>query len=1591
MRMVKVALSLAVGVALLAVNPLENAWGATAKKPVATATKKGAGLAAAVKTLATAPAKAKATTTYTLAQVKALLPQPITKLTVGALAAMYFVLEMEDPAGFTAFKAKVAKRIVVRNGKNVDTGPEIVATAADLKSRHGAPCSGQRSRVGATWPPHYDCKEAGPVAKPSGPTPQVLLRAQPTLAALRGDADQKKEIAREDNALRDTRLSLFKQRDAFTVPGENLKAPPTQFCVKGKCMTTYLQVAAALYGTAAGSDRLPIFCVPKSVGGKWPADKVECTGTWLETLNWAPWKANGEPNDPPTEPVIPPYSCVGNPHFFDKHVVIPAGGAAGKSGFYCRKRIFRILATKAERSTADVNANIANLCREMRQQVWGEKYKDINMDYQKWCMSAKGPKDKTLCPQLKLSADGKSMELPPLPFMPLSREEVFYYFGHKEYYCRADRAGLTHFLYNDKWAEKFTCGVDRGLIEAGPFEEGVQLCALSPYVGEKAPQGLIDSPFKARMHCWQFNRPTCEMAMLDGKEKDEQKKIDSIHRSSVFDVFDVLKEYRRTRLKKIFSLLDLKDAEKLQGFNDVYSYSDNANDEGVFGVKEFCRFVGTTKTIQCGYDKKQMESWYELRRNEVPLNCMTGVCTRGSFERGYLCGVFQAPDMFANKPYWMCGLDIGLKGRAMLTSARAICLGGKPFQDFLSPKGEQGTMNCFERRFRWAESSESREMLERFDFDKMLATAAAPVVADIQKDEPRQSALIDEAIVEARKTDIPQLQAWIKQHGHTLGHRTSMRIGLTRATGVQVVQDFLKIAITDKDIIYVDPDVKKDKEAAAKTAKAKDVNELISDFRKGDRAPDAKWLFEWFKEAVEGGNPHIARPRIVLGIRVSMLFQVLDGARKLLQKYARDYADQVLKKAKTANALSRLEVHERAREETFEKEGIRGNLYCVPDSPPSIDGATSPASRYYACASSPLLVMGMVEQNTLARESEFDPSGDTPEDNARLLEEFREKSRKQTKSEWCYGSSKGKTPFGGINNLTPLLATDLSSPYQMELPTNALDRNNREYGVMFHPKEPKLWTNQINWLKCAGFQYNDENWQRAVANKGKNGPGGSGGGGGGGDGGGALMGLIGGFVSSLLTSALGPVGDFKKLIDDIVNPAGEFLKEWTQQFVDLAKDQWDASQEKIKDAEETMDQKIEAAKAAAEQAQQDLDTAKVDTQAALDKLRDEQQQELDKTEAEAEKSTWDGREKALQAEVKKAEAEPMAKADAAEAWKQAKEDAKAGEQEAKDTVRKAKQAMADALKDQEVKNKEEITAKTQALKEAKKTFETTTKEQTKLVEQLKVAEGKANSVIKGSAKLFDELIEAMVKMATERVMTPLSPIVRDLFGKAFSWVRRGIGLVAKGLIAAAGSIPFVGGALAALISAALDAALDAIEDLCVEQLTGIVERIVAKMVRATIPAVQKPMQQGILKQIHSACALITDREGKSVCPGDADQLKFAELPPEKQWLNRALACSRGPILDNMLAQIRRDAVVARQRLHEQLDDFRVKAPAIARSFIDGYFRRQGTTYEEWMAWTGGHPGGISRVAQVQTITDSLNKLGEEAKKRKYRNSVIQVQ
>src|SRR6059058_1771983 len=130
----------------------------------------------------------------------------------------------------------------------------------------------------------------------------------------------------KDARLAAKRQTTLRDRDRFSLPDENLRTAPTEFCAGNKCAKSYAEVASALYGPGAASGALPVFCAPKRQGGKWSKTRVRCSANWLDTLGgWKPWRADGEPSPAPEPGVLPPFACFGAPHVVRSHFVLPPG------------------------------------------------------------------------------------------------------------------------------------------------------------------------------------------------------------------------------------------------------------------------------------------------------------------------------------------------------------------------------------------------------------------------------------------------------------------------------------------------------------------------------------------------------------------------------------------------------------------------------------------------------------------------------------------------------------------------------------------------------------------------------------------------------------------------------------------------------------------------------------------------------------------------------------------------------------------------------------------------------------------------------------------------------------------------------------------------------------------------------------------------------------------------------------------------------------------------------------------------------------------------------------------------------------------
>jgi hypothetical protein len=1507
------------------------------------------------------------------------------ELPVDTLARVLFVLEVEAPAEAKSLRAKLGARVIERHGRKVETMPEITEQTAFYHELYSVPCRGSVKRQGTTWPPHYECTE--PAKDPSGePSPLLTLRSRPRVIPPPVDADQKdKGPANKNDKMAQERQKALGERDRFAVPGEELSGPkPSQFCYQGKCHGTYSDVAAAIYGSGRGSDNMPVFCAPKEKkkSGEswvWESNKVECSAQWFDTLGgWSPWQKSGEPSSAPEAGVLPPFACFGSPHLLKEHMILPPGGAIGQTGFHCRNRIFRVLSKKAERSIEDINRNIAQMCSEMRFQVWGERYKDINSEYQKWCHGPQGPKDKSKCLPAGAPAAGMP-DAPPLPYMLLSREELLFFFGHRDLYCRADRKGLVHFLdaeNHGKWAKTFTCNVPRGLLESGPFEEGVQVCALAPFAGEEAAGDVSADHLKARLYCWKYERPTCEE--ISNPQFVEQK--DSIARSNVFDAFDALLQARRTHHKDAWSLFDLKDAERLPDWRDKLAFADQGQDEGLFGVKSFCRFVGSLTNLQCGYTRDTIAQHYELHKDEIPEGCSTGVCARGAYQRGYFCGLFSSGELFAGQPYWMCGIDVGLAGRKILDDARAICVGGARARAFQSAKGDKGSLQCYERRYRFGESEKSEDLLRAIDWTEAVRAAAkhdpaydpwlgggAHAEHWFAKNMPGQSAqtvahwkkLLHEGHETAKKAlhaevqkDVSDLLHWAQSYGHTLGHRTSIRLGLIHSD-MNIVKTFKKLRISaEKDSRFKTLgmtcqlgkegcptyEFKRDLDAtedAVSKDKAKELNDLLDEVASGTRAADGRWYQSFRLAATEGGGLRVPPGDLAIALRIHHLFEIVEGARKILLKHAKDYADAVFAGAKAQKRLSRLEMHEKARRAPLPNR-YKGNLFCVHDT-----SSFAPSGRFdYVCATSPLLVAGRIEalvDKRIGKSKRYQGHGDSAQ------EKMRAKVRAKVKFGWCYGGTEGQ-PLYGRQPSRALSEKNLSSPFEMDVPASVVGKpkarprpawllrlkigeaEGRRLETLARsgplvqpaalgqplpsspdpkaaPKPPpakafvplalsKLQDrlSAVNWVKCTGFQYSDEVWEEADPKREpkKEAPAALPPGPAGGDDPRAgeetakIMKEVGGLIVSLVKVVLPKFGDALNQIQNLAHAATEFYDKYVKRFIDIAKTIWEASSGDVDKALE-----------------------------AVEKMKGLLDDALDDAKKKAVDAAKPSASETMLAKVKEAEAAAAAKV------KEVRGKLDAAHTTVKDIISKAQKA----------------------------------------------------ETVPNTGELLNPLLEDLLSLISSRVMGVIEPNARSLLSKGFKFVREFLDPIAKSVISALAGIPFVGSALAALGQVAYSMAMDALENAAGDALLGVVERILSKLLRTVVTPVFKAVASKVLEMAAGACSAIMGKNS-AACP---KKVKFAALPTRDRWLERALACPGRPIFDQ---RMREEAIAAERHIAATAARMQRSVHLYAKDIADRYLARYGLSYDTWMAAVA-HGASPRLVARAARIEESLLRRAEE--------------
>ena len=518
------------------------------------------------------------------------------------------------------------------------------------------------------------------------------------------------------------------------------KKSPREWCLNGQAKLKNGRMAQAyVWFRDSGhfNPGSPIFCVPNKAGGR----EVWCTDRWEETL----WNKKSQNYHE--------WACVGHHETFyfprqKKHAgfVVPQDGTF--SGFKCRRRLFGIRLPSMGKTETLVE-KAAAMCRILRRQTWPGIYKGpaINKAGQ------------------KAIASGLPQKL------YLTREELLYFYGHKELYCKADHNQLVHYQSrkHKQWARKFFCGLPRTVIESGPFEEGLQVCAITPRQIDLR-RSLSWFPNKnwrlykhfgqAFLHCWKDRRMRCEELFMIQHAKLSK---DLIERSLVFGFYDRFKEARRIGRpglvrKGVDELQELKSAASRRVYYDV------AEDKMESDSYPFCRFVGSLRQVNCRYTRQSMARWYEMRKDEKHEGCQDGVCDKGAFKRGYYCGLFKRKSVLGGNPAWICGLD-QVHGSPLLSQAKAVCQGGKEQLWFSNASGERSSLDCYKRIFRFGESRMPRYGRKKFRGRlRRWARELGPKVLKAVQQELLRQVKIGENVVAMnralKRTKVAQDEGW---------------------------------------------------------------------------------------------------------------------------------------------------------------------------------------------------------------------------------------------------------------------------------------------------------------------------------------------------------------------------------------------------------------------------------------------------------------------------------------------------------------------------------------------------------------------------------------------------------------------------------------------------------------------------------------------------------------------------------------------------------------------------------------------------------------------------------------------------------------
>jgi hypothetical protein len=968
-----------------------------------------------------------------------------------------------------------------------------------------------------------------------------LLGAPPV-----GDAEVADEKSKPNLGLAEKRLRWIRESAQSPLPAEALAPVPTKFCVENACFGSYREVAGTLFGTYSGNgsvqrassptdwpNTLAVFCRPAKRGENgttdaWSSTTARCFSDWGPTV--------GE-----SLADSPEWACVGSPELH-KAFVLPAGSEAGADkGFLCRRRVFRVLRPPSGAGEKGRTEAIKAMCKVMRRQTWPKIAQQEDAGAILDGTPGSAPKDAEQ--------------------WPLTRDEILYFFGHDRFYCRADRP-LTHRKENGVWADHFTCGVARGLLESGPFEEGVQVCATTPFTDRPYPeldaQGpppryewmrdlLVPDAHRGRLHCWKFDRPTCEE--ISGGAVAKQ-----LWKSDVFDAYDLLHELRRTGNRWAAAIPDAKEIAKLPSRAEPFVYADGTKDEGEGGVKEFCRLHGSERRVVCGYDLKSMARWYELRAHERPDGCEGGICARGAYRRGYLCGVFQSTEIRDGKPVWICGFDRETGG-TRLAASQWVCGGGQWVSNYQSPTGERSSLRCSKRIFRWGETEASARRARGLDIIQRLRDRLTPQRMGQFETAPEIERILaafgrgflgvkrpDPAVRQSLHACVNELFGYLRGVPKAdpvgfLGHRTTIRRFFAQEFKAQAyapVRNLLEKSFQEL--------------LARKNKEEEGLRAIVGEVARGERAPDGRWFQEFSAEFLEGSGVKLGHSVALAAYSHHVLFQIFDEVAKSIQEEARRYADEVVGKARSGAPMTRLELLETAKRDpnnpwrVSDGDALRKVLskadstpvFCVtPASQTSpLQGKLTAPPENYLCGSSALLLAGIVEQHAHARRVPF------------LSPEL---FKKEYAGAWCYGATMGRKTRAP-KKLSYVFRKESESPWIAELPR--FDKGPNDAG------DP-------GWLRCSKLQFADEVWRTADPERKKveekaQSPNPDA----------EVQKKVGGFGAEVLEWLIARLGNLQEIMRDLTDIKNDFIDGWLKRALEKLKQPWEIAKKRLNELRE---------------------------------------------------------------------------------------------------------------------------------------------------------------------------------------------------------------------------------------------------------------------------------------------------------------------------------------------------------------------------------------------------------------------------------------